>query len=89
MSARGAGRKTVRLAVWAEEQRRLAAALGLSPAEWSKRLQAAAERRLSVLAAAVGAAVSSGRAMPRPDAVDPERLGKLAAALLGDGAAAP
>jgi hypothetical protein len=70
------------LAAWAEGQRRLARALGLSIEEWLEQLDAAAERRTGVTAAIVGAAVSSGQGLGVLDGLEPSALAARARGLV-------
>lgn len=70
------------LAAWADAQRRLARALGLSIEEWLEQLDAAAERRTGVTAAIVGIAVSSGQGLGVLEGLELPALAARARALV-------
>ena len=71
-----------RLVAWAEDQRALARALGLSIEEWLAELDGAAERKTGLTAAVVGAAVSQGLGLEVLDSLDGPSLAARARALI-------
>lgn len=70
------------LEVWAHDQRALARALGLSIEEWIGQLEAAAERKTGLYAAAIGAATVSGLGLAVLDRLDGAKLAQTARALI-------
>lgn len=67
---------------WAENQRALARALGLSVEEWLIVIEAASRRATGLLAAAVGAAVARGQGLGVLEGLDGPKLGDLARTLI-------
>jgi hypothetical protein len=68
--------------VWAENQRALARALGLSIEEWLGELDRAAQRKTGLLAAAVGAATAQKLGLSVLDQLDGAALAARARALI-------
>jgi hypothetical protein len=70
------------LEVWAEAQRNLARALGLSIEDWIRALEAASKRKTGLTAAVIGASVARGLGMTVLDSLDPDALVARAKALV-------
>ena len=67
---------------WANQQRDLARALGLSLEAWLAALDAAGRNRAGVTAAVIGASMAQGRGLPRLSDVDGPALARQARALI-------
>jgi hypothetical protein len=70
------------LEIWAESQRSLARALGLSIEDWIRALDAASKRKTGLTAAVIGASMARGLGMKVLDSLDPERLVEQAKTLI-------
>ncbi len=67
---------------WAEAQRHLARALGLSIEEWVRALEAASNHKTGLTAAVIGASMARGLGMGVLDTLDPAALFARARALI-------
>ena len=67
---------------WAEAQRDLARALGLSLDDWLTALDAAGRNRAGLTAAVIGASVARGRGIPKLNEVDGPALATFARELI-------
>ena len=70
------------LQVWAEAQKNLARALGLSIEDWIRALEAASRRKTGLTAAVIGASMARGLGMSVLDALDPDGLFERARELI-------
>jgi hypothetical protein len=70
------------LKVWAEAQKNLARALGLSIEDWMRALSDASKRKTGLTAAVIGASVARGLGMSVLDQLDAEALFERAQSLI-------